>query len=306
MSESSKSTYYDRVDRALEYIERDLFEELSIATVAAVAHMSPFHFHRLFQALVGDPVVEYITRRRLSSIVSRLRDGMPVVEAAFLCGYASHEAFTRAFKRCYGVPPGRIAQYGAELPTYPSMVGMLDRSDTRRSTPAVEGPVFVREAGFTVVGITREVEIAGYRTAREIMTLWKELRRSAGRLPSSRLFGVSGGFPERGGALREGDRFSYTAGIESGSLETYPVYWNHRYIPAYRYAVFIYLGPQRRIRDLYDWIYRRWLLESGAALEGDFSLECYTDTRRIARIRSRAEVWVPLQPLEATSNAPDR
>ena len=306
MSNHSKDAYYNRIDRALEFIERTLFGELSIEELAAVAYMSPFHFHRLFQALVGDPVMEYIKRRRLSSIVSQLRDGMPVVEAAFLCGYASHEAFTRAFKQCYGLPPSKVARNGAELPPYPSMAGKLDRFDAERREPAVEGPAIVRKAGFTIVGITHEVTIDGYRTAREIMTIWKELRRSAGRLPAAPRLGLSGGFPERGVALREGDRFSYTAGIESGLLKRYPVHWDHRYIPPFEYAVFTYLGPQRRVRDLYDWIYGRWLIESGTTLEGDFSIERVTDRGGVARIRSRAEVWVPLRPFTEKSDAPDR
>lgn len=79
--------------------------ELTVADVASVAGYSPFHFNRIFAARMGVPVLEYVRVRRLQHAASALAQGDAVLATALRYGFASHEGFTRAFKRQYGVTP---------------------------------------------------------------------------------------------------------------------------------------------------------------------------------------------------------
>ena len=71
--------------------------------------MSRSAFAARFTELVGEPVMQYVTRWRMQLALSALRDeGATVGELASQLGYRSEAAFARAFKRVIGVPPGTV------------------------------------------------------------------------------------------------------------------------------------------------------------------------------------------------------
>nr|WP_232243041.1 AraC family transcriptional regulator [Paenibacillus sp. GSMTC-2017] len=96
------------IHQALSYIEAHLEEELTLEDVAAAAAFSMYHFHRIFQQQVGITVVDYVRSRRLAGAASLLMyTSEAIIDIAFGCRFESQEAFTRAFKKEYGMPPGR-------------------------------------------------------------------------------------------------------------------------------------------------------------------------------------------------------
>src|SRR5262245_22149980 len=103
----------------LEYIERNLAGDLSLQALARRGGVSPYHFHRLFHAAVGEPPKRYVRRLRLESAATRLKlSRRSVTEVAFGVGYDTHEGFTRAFGAHFGVSPRcfRAALPEPELP----------------------------------------------------------------------------------------------------------------------------------------------------------------------------------------------
>jgi AraC family transcriptional regulator len=102
-----RDTYIARINRVVDHIDAHLADTLDLSTLAAVAHFSPWHFHRLFQALAGETLAERVRRRRLEVAASRLL-GSPAVAALTIAldvGFGSAEVFTRAFKAHFGVTP---------------------------------------------------------------------------------------------------------------------------------------------------------------------------------------------------------
>jgi len=93
--------------RVQAHIDRHLDEPLDLEALAAVAHFSPYHFHRLFLAWMGETLGDYLTRRRLERGAQRLRGqpGSTVLSIALSVGYGSAEAFSRAFKARFGFSP---------------------------------------------------------------------------------------------------------------------------------------------------------------------------------------------------------
>ncbi len=93
--------------RVQAHIDQHLDQPLDLPALAAVAHFSPYHFHRLFLAWMGETLGDYLARRRLERGAQRLR-GQPdstVLSIALSVGYGSAEAFARAFKARFGVSP---------------------------------------------------------------------------------------------------------------------------------------------------------------------------------------------------------
>lgn len=103
--------YEERIGRARALLESRLDEEIPLEELAAAAHYSVFHFHRLFRGLTGETVREHVRRLRLERAAHRLVRGEgDILSAALDAGYSSHEAFTRAFKARFGVAPSEYRE----------------------------------------------------------------------------------------------------------------------------------------------------------------------------------------------------
>jgi AraC family transcriptional regulator len=92
--------------RVLLHIQEHLDESLRLEELAAVAHFSPYHFHRVFRGMTGESVQRHVRRLRLERAAQRLKStDKPVTAIAFEAGYETHEAFTRAFGTMFGESP---------------------------------------------------------------------------------------------------------------------------------------------------------------------------------------------------------
>jgi AraC family transcriptional regulator len=91
----------------VEYIHEHLDAELSLDHLAAVAHISPYHFARLFKNSTGLSPHQYVIARRVERAKGLLREGtrLPLAEIAAEVGFADQSHFTRHFKRLVGVTP---------------------------------------------------------------------------------------------------------------------------------------------------------------------------------------------------------
>jgi AraC-like DNA-binding protein len=101
-------THSKVVQDALNYIETNLSEELSLDEIANAVGFSKFYFNRTFQSDIGMPVYDYIRKRRLANAASLLLStDVSIIDIALTSCFESQEAFTRAFKSVYQIPPGR-------------------------------------------------------------------------------------------------------------------------------------------------------------------------------------------------------
>lgn len=102
----------ENVYKALQFIENNLKNELSIETVANYVATSKYHFHRLFHSYVGTPLATYIRKRRLSNAATELlTTERRILEIALDYQFESQEAFTRAFKKMFQMTPGQYQAF---------------------------------------------------------------------------------------------------------------------------------------------------------------------------------------------------
>lgn len=100
--------YTKEIKKAMNYIENNLKKEIRTEDIADSAGFSKYHFQRVFKRETGLNLYEYIQKRRLAEASSLLlNSNIRIFDiAAYLC-FESQEAFTRAFKKVYGLPPGQ-------------------------------------------------------------------------------------------------------------------------------------------------------------------------------------------------------
>ncbi|WP_327172286.1 AraC family transcriptional regulator [Streptomyces sp. NBC_01336] len=112
----------ERLNEAMEYVEHRLDGHIDVAEAARIAMTSEYHLRRMFSALAGMPLSEYIRRRRLTVAGAEVLAGdRTLLDVAVRYGYASGEAFARAFRTVHGVGPGEARRTGAALRSQPRM-----------------------------------------------------------------------------------------------------------------------------------------------------------------------------------------
>ena len=95
-----REEYTSRINRVIDYIEENINEDLYLESLAEVAGFSPFHFHRIFRAMVGETLNQFIQRIRIEKAAAQLvrNPKKSITEIAFDCGFSSSAAFARTFK----------------------------------------------------------------------------------------------------------------------------------------------------------------------------------------------------------------
>lgn len=218
------------------WIEERLAEPLTLELIAQRAGLSAYHFSRLFTARMGRSVMAHVRGRRLVRGARRLcaEPELKLVELAFDCGFESQEAFSRAFKRVFGVSPGRF-RAGFVLNQITPIEGQfpMNAPSSTLSTAVTRLPELVRLDAFSVAGPSRRFDHA---TKSDIPQLWSALVGALplkGQSPSWATYGVVWSVD------RESGSFEYMAGVgvaaPGGEL---PKGFTVKEIPAATYVVF--------------------------------------------------------------------
>ena len=218
--------------RLVQWIEQHLDEPLTLERIAREAALSPYHFSRLFTARMGRSVMAHVRGRRLVRGARRLCDepDLKLVELAFDCGFDSQEAFTRAFKRVFGVSPGRFRTGFAVDPIEGQFP--MNAPSSVPAEPVVRLPELVTMPAFHVAGPSRLFDEA---TKSEIPQLWSALIGAlpfAGQVNSWATYGVVSSADKAEGCFR------YMAGVGVAAGCTPPPGFAVQEIPTATYAVF--------------------------------------------------------------------
>lgn len=102
-------SYARRVHRVMDHVRNHLDADLSLETLARIAHFSPFHFHRVFKAQTGQTLTAFTQRARLERAAYLMKSSpeRPLGSIALELGFSAQSDFTRVFRRHYGVAPSK-------------------------------------------------------------------------------------------------------------------------------------------------------------------------------------------------------
>jgi AraC family transcriptional regulator len=265
--------------RALWYIESHFAGNPSLADIAGVVGLSPFHLSRLFQLSTGTSVVRYLRGRRLTEAARQLAGGAgDILGVALSAGYASHAAFTRAFTEQFGRSPEQVRERGLAGMVLVEALKLIDTS-----TPCTIQPRREHRGSLRVAGIGARHTSASVAS---IPSQWQRLEEAHG-LGAEIAYGVCGNSDAEGG-------FDYIAGVEISASAPVPPGWQAITIPPREYLVAWHAGHISAIRSTWLWLLNDYLPASGLTLADAPDLERYD-----ARFDDRSghggvEIWLPL------------
>ncbi|WP_373232817.1 helix-turn-helix domain-containing protein [Cohnella sp.] len=153
------------VEDALAHIENNLQESLSVDSVASVFNLSKFYFHRLFSAMMGCSLSQYILTRRLNASLTFIDNKeLSLTQIAYQLGFGTQASFTRAFKRQYGIPPSSLRTENKSIPPEP-LPSVVRRPFKNMNGDVVTDFSLTELESIKVSGVAFEVDLAeDYKT----------------------------------------------------------------------------------------------------------------------------------------------
>lgn len=274
-----------RMNRAMDYIEMNLTEDIDLVEVAQKACCSSYQFQKMFSFITNVTLAEYIRRRRLTlAAVDLQNSNAKVIDIALKYGYESPVSFARAFQLLHGVNPALARQEGIELKAYPRLSFLISIKGAEAMNYRIE-----TKEDFQVFGIDRVFQTnGGGEEPTTPAELWQQshsngeverLAVNAGDLPSfvnQDLYKVHGACSYR---KTGNDTFPYMLFAfkgESSKTNGYSILT----IPAQTWVIFPSgLFTWDRFGDIIETLYRRfyseWLPTAGYEQVNEMELELY-------------------------------
>jgi len=290
--------HLDRLQRALDYVERNLDGPVSLGEAAREACMSAFHFSRTFHATVGEPLFDYVRGRRLTRGAALLLESdRSVLDVALSSGFDSQEAFTRAFSRQYRLPPARFRRRGR--PVMLRDIPPLNRLglEALAAGDVTLQPRIVERPGSVYVGIA----CANTASSNRIPQAWGAFLPRMAELPSP-TDGSTYGIYRYDFTADEADiggdfPFEYMAAGETSSAApaALPHDMTAWQVPGGRYAVFEHRGLLRDLGNTYRYVHKTWIARAPFRLEEAPFFERHRPDYPGDRREAVTEIWIPIR-----------
>jgi AraC family transcriptional regulator len=284
------------MSKAVDFIEDNLKQAITVADVAEAVSFSLYHFCRTFNRVTHHTPYDYLMRRRLSeAALALLQSEGKILDIALDHQFNSPETFSRAFKRLFGMQPNQLRKGG--------------RIESRRLMPRLTlahiihinkgpylKPVLEEKNAFVVAGITTLVR----DDPSAVSELWdwfaRVLKRCENIAQAGDYYGIAfypDDWEKRG--------YLYMAAMEMAAIEVVrmdvlPGPLALKKFPALKWARFIHKGPTRELSLTLDYVYHTWLPKSGQSLSYPWVLEDYGhDFRNADGQDYERGIYIPIQ-----------
>ncbi|WP_170765590.1 AraC family transcriptional regulator [Ruegeria lacuscaerulensis] len=275
------TSYENRVLRVLAYIHDHPAGDLSLDTLADVAAMSRFHWHRVFRAITGETCAQAVRRIRLHRAACWLvQSEKPVATIATDIGYPNLKSFARAFSEAYGSSPAAFRKAGQFLPANPHFrIGEYPMHPiTTRTEPARRVVALPHRGNYAEIGKSFEA----FGALCESRHLWPQIDP------------VIGLYLDSPDDVPVEDLRSYAGGEFRG--EATPEGMENLTIPGGKTAVLTYKGPYSGLAAAYHTLFGNWLPDSGEEPADQPCYEIYlNDPRETAPEELLTEICLPLK-----------
>ena len=281
--------WIESISRAIEYIEKNLTEDLKIEDIASYSFISSFYFQKGFSIICGYGVGEYIKNRRLSVAgYEVLNTDKKIIDIAMEYGYDSADSFTKAFKRFHGYTPREVRDNGAMIKEFaPLRVNLILKGGY-----TMEYKIEEKEA-FKVVGLKESFK---YESAeQDVPKLWKKffMKSAFSKINAKYALNID--------TTMGNDVFDYAIGDDYNEEIKIPKDFEIIEIPKLNWAIFPCVGKaSESIREINEKIFKDWLPNSNDyEIAAGYNIECYSNPKDYKKgvedEKYYCEVWIPIK-----------
>lgn len=276
--------YIRRINRLTEYITEHLEDELDLNRLAQMSNLSPYHFHRIVKAFLGEPLGAYIGRLRVEKAARSLRyTDLPVQEIAFSVGYDSPSSLTKVFNQYYGISPTEFRNNKNFIIMKPATIN----TELNLKAPQIKE---LEEKTALYIRQTGEYSSLDFESA--YTQLW-------GCVKEQKLF--SAGIEHicvyhDDPKVTESDKLRTDICLVIKKTATPSGEVGIKTISGGKYAIFLYQGSYDNLGAVYDTIFGHWLPESGCTLRDAPCFEKYISNPKVtAPEKLKTEIYVPIE-----------
>lgn len=284
------------IGRAIIFIETNLYEPLTAESVANAVSYSYYHFHRYFQAMMGETIGSYIRSRRLTQAAYDLIYGnKKILDIAVSLYFESAESFTRAFKKRYGVTPTEYRKNKIDV--------LIGSHQPIQSDKMIEcnyanlSPEIVTLQPKKVVGFRFDMSVEKNNS----IEMWEKLNAQLAKQNNISMSNNRYGIYETSdtcqpNTFNKNSEATEFIGIEMSCDSNIPEGMELKEISGGKYAKFIHKGTVKNLISTYYYIWGVWLPNSSFQLDEREDLECYTEKFLEAENEeSQIEIYFPIQ-----------
>ena len=278
--ENTQKEYHKSINKVLDYINEHLNEKPDLTTLSQIANVSPFHFHRIFKAIIGENLGEYVQRLRLEYVAEKLKTTeLSLNTLAEKTGYNSEQALSKAFKKHFGTPPSIYKLASTETKDY---------SQTQLS------PLICKIEPKNIIYIRI---IAPYGTKEVYDKAWNELNQFASDnnllRESNEWLGISLDDPNT--TQTNKCRFYACLTIDKAISPTGKI--GCKNIKGGLYAIFTHKGSYSGLNEYYKNIWFGWLPSANYRLRQATFFEKYiSDPDKVKAEDIITEIYIPVSP----------
>lgn len=272
-------------NKALWVIERNLNTELTLAGIAEACEVSRYHLAHAFGAATGRSVMEYARGRRLTEAARALVSGAAdILAVALEAGYASHEAFSRAFRAQFDATPEQARRKA-------SLEGLAVVDAIRlpaQNGVALEPPEIAPDGPLLIVGLSQRNSFGG--ASKSVPAQWRRFMPEYDSIPGKANpipLGVYAGLDD------EGD-FEFLCGVEVNRYSDVRPHLVKLTVPRQTYAVFQHRSHVSTINQTYEAIWNDWLPFNSKRTTDGPSLERANPNFDTRTGNGGLTIWIPV------------
>lgn len=265
----------EKIAGCLQYIEENLHMKISLDDIAAHCGISKYHLHRMFKALTGEPLMEYLQFRRLSASISDLKDtNRRIIDIALDYGFDYEQSYIRAFRKKFGITPLKVRQE----PITMAIQEKLKIDDIMSvNNSVVYKPAFMFKEPFYLTGVKHKIlSKSGDRIAnfygREFF--YNQRHKITNAVDPDVYFGYTDWSDADNGYIY------YMPSLQVQDILHVPENMDGILVPSHKYVIFRFVGffrPDeingRQIGRLLVHMYSKWIFQSGYKFADTFRFE---------------------------------
>lgn len=284
LKQTNKAFYQKKLNIVIEYIHNNLDSKIDIKTLAEISCFSPYHFHRISRALLGEPIGAYISRTRLETAAKMIRYSTLSIETiAYNVGFETPSSLSKAFNMHFEISPSAYRK---------NKLFTIKKTNIMKTTLNIKKPKIqdIEDKNCLYYRMQGAYQTLDYGGAWE--KLWGQVKAQKLFTKGIQMFGLPHDDPK----VTDEDKIRYDACliIHKDAKPTGDI--GVKTLKGGKFAVFLYQGSYKYFAEVYDYIFNNWLLNNDYELRDEPVRERYiSHPERIAEEKLKTEFYIPIK-----------